>query len=270
MITVLGASGFIGSHLVKRLERDGIAYDAPPRDAVLTERHLGHVIYCIGLSADFRTRPFDTVEAHVSKFNELLRDGSFDSLVYLSSTRVYSGAQAADETADLVVNPHVPNDIFNLSKLMAESLALNSGRDIRLVRVSNVYGPDFTSNMFLPSILRDIVTQGKVTLHTSLHSEKDYISLEDVVEGLLKITQHGQRGVYNLASGRNTSNEQLVTYLQSLTGAAFEVVQNPAVLRFPPINITRMQREFGFTTANVLDDLPALVELYKMHPYRLS
>jgi nucleoside-diphosphate-sugar epimerase len=263
VITVLGASGFIGSHLVKRLVRDGIAYDAPQRHAVLTGRPLGQVIYCIGLSDDFRIRPFDTVEAHVCKLNELLRVGNFDTLVYLSSTRVYTGAQVGEEIADLQVNPHVPNDIFNLSKLMAESLALNAGRNVRLVRLSNVYGPDFTSNMFLPSILRDIVTQGKVTLFTTRDSEKDYVSIEDVVDGLLKITQHGQQGVYNLASGRNTSNEQFITHLQSLTGATFEFAPNPTVLRFPPISIARMQREFGFAPANVLDDLPALVALYK-------
>jgi nucleoside-diphosphate-sugar epimerase len=267
VITILGAKGFIGSHLVQRLERDGIAYDAPPRDASLTDRPLGDAIYCIGLSADFRSRPFDTVEAHVSKFNELLRAGNFESLTYLSSTRVYIGAASdiSEETSNLLVNPNTPNDIFNLSKLMAESVALQSGRNVRLVRVSNVYGADFTSENFLSSIIRDIVRTGKVTLYTTLDSEKDYISLEDVVDGLLKIAQGGTQKLYNLASGRNTSNAQFVEHLHRITGAAFEVAPNASVLRFPPISIARMQQEFGFAPANVLDDLEKLVALYRAH-----
>jgi len=31
----------------------------------------GHVIYCIGLTADFRQKPFETIEAHVSKLAEV-------------------------------------------------------------------------------------------------------------------------------------------------------------------------------------------------------
>jgi nucleoside-diphosphate-sugar epimerase len=265
MITVLGASGFIGSHLVKRLERDGIAYDAPPRDAVLTERHLGHVIYCIGLSADFRTRPFDTVEAHVSKFNELLRDGSFDSLVYLSSTRVYPPSlPLAVETEPLQVNVANPSDLYNLSKLMGESIAMHSGRErVRIARMSNVYGADFTSEMFLPSIIRDAVTRGKVTLYTALNSSKDYISVESVVEGLLKIVTQGQQRIYNLASGRSISNQALAEGIGRLTGAVFEVVPNPPTTAFPPISIERMQQEFNFVPSDLFEDLERLIQLYR-------
>ncbi|MFN8371931.1 MAG: NAD-dependent epimerase/dehydratase family protein [Anaerolineae bacterium] len=246
-ITVLGASGFIGSHIVRRLERDGIDFDAPPRDANLSDYTLGDTLYCIGLSADFRTRPFDTVEAHVSKFNELLRVGNFESLTYLSSTRVYSGAldTRVEESSSLIVNPNTPTDIFNLSKLMAESVALQSGRNVRLVRVSNVYGGDFTSDNFLSSILRDVIHTNKVTLYTTLDSEKDYISIDDVVDGLLRIATSGTQKLYNLASGRNTSNGQLAEKLHQLTGAAFEVAPNASTLRFPPISIARMQQEFG-------------------------
>src|SRR5437868_14664917 len=89
MITVLGASGFIGSHIVRELEQRGEKYYAPAKVETIWDKDLGNIIYCIGLTADFRTRPFDTVEAHVCKLNELLKRGRFDSLLYLSSTRVY-------------------------------------------------------------------------------------------------------------------------------------------------------------------------------------
>ncbi len=91
--TVLGATGYIGSRLVAHLQAQGHTVWAPARgDAEVFTRPLGHVMYCVGLTADFRTRPFDTVDAHVGLLAEVLRRAQFESLLYLSSTRVYMGA----------------------------------------------------------------------------------------------------------------------------------------------------------------------------------
>ena len=69
LVTVLGAGGFIGGALVARLIAEGRPVDPVTRDdlpALLSARRpAGDVIYCIGLTADFRTRPLDTAEAHV-------------------------------------------------------------------------------------------------------------------------------------------------------------------------------------------------------------
>src|SRR3954470_22708673 len=88
-ITILGGSGFIGSALVERLAKIGLSCQAPDRGQKLTGKKLGDVIYCVGLTADFRSRPLETVDAHVCHLLHVLRDGDFESLVYLSSTRVY-------------------------------------------------------------------------------------------------------------------------------------------------------------------------------------
>ena len=77
--TVLGASGYIGSRLVAHLQAQGHTVWAPTRgDTEVFARPLGHVIYCVGLTADFRTRPFDTVDAHVGLLAEVLRRAQFD------------------------------------------------------------------------------------------------------------------------------------------------------------------------------------------------
>ncbi|MES2850099.1 MAG: hypothetical protein V4685_13660, partial [Bacteroidota bacterium] len=89
MITVLGASGFIGSSIMKKLKEQNTQYFAPERNEVITNRDLGDVIYCIGLTADFRTKPFETVDAHVCKLKQVLNECTFNSLTYLSSSRVY-------------------------------------------------------------------------------------------------------------------------------------------------------------------------------------
>src|SRR5688500_5975918 len=101
MITVLGASGFIGSRLVSQLAATGAEYQAVGRNEALPAGPLGHVIYCIGLTADFRSRPLNTVEAHVCKLLEVLRKCDFESLLYLSSTRLYNPGRSEEHTSEL-------------------------------------------------------------------------------------------------------------------------------------------------------------------------
>ena len=63
-VVIIGGAGFIGRHLKQRLEELKIDYFNPARGETL-DRPLGDVVYCIGLTADFRSRPCDTIDAHV-------------------------------------------------------------------------------------------------------------------------------------------------------------------------------------------------------------
>jgi nucleoside-diphosphate-sugar epimerase len=266
MFTVLGASGFIGGRVCERLRALGIEYFAPERDQSIAGQTLGNVIYCIGLTANFRARPLDTVEAHVAKLLALLRASDFDSLLYLSSTRLYrSSSLGAGEENVLALEPLVRDDLYNISKAMGESLALNCGRPARIARISNVYGDDFVSDNFLSSLIRDAVSQGRVILRTSADSERDYIGIDAVVDGLLQIASHGQHEMYNLASGINVPNRALVERLHAITGCAIEFLPNAPRLSYPRIIIERMKAEFNFSGSDVLADLDKIVNLYRQH-----
>ncbi len=263
MITVLGATGFIGSHLTKRLDVLGGEYMAFDREAGIPRGLTGHVVYCIGVTADFRSRPFDTVEAHVCSLIEALRYSRFDSLLYLSTTRLYNHADSTSEDAAIRITPLDASDLYNASKVMGESLALNSGRSTRVVRLSNVYGADFNSDNFLSSLIRDALVHKRIVLQTSADSAKDYISIDNVVDTLIEIATGGQERIYNIASGFNVSNGELAEALRSATGCSVEFAQDAPSVTFPTINIDRVQAEFNFQPSHVLDDLPQLVDLYR-------
>ena len=260
MITVLGASGFIGSRLVRRLEALGHEHQAVRRDDPLPPGSWGHVVYCIGLTADFRTRTFDTVAAHVCMLLEVLRSCDFESLLYLSSTRLYSGSDSTSEESAIRVSPL---DVYNASKLAGESLVLNCGRPGRVVRMSNVYGDDFSSDNFLSTIIRDAITSRKVVLQTAPDSAKDYVSVHNVVDGLIEIATRGKERLYNLASGVNITNDQLTKALRNLTGCTVDYSPSAPSVIFPPIDTDRLRAEFDLQMSHVLDDMPQLIESYR-------
>ncbi len=263
--TVFGSTGFIGSHLVAALQRRGIECLAPPRDdSSWRERELGHILYAVGLTADFRHRPLETVRAHVGFLMDVLEYGRFETLTYLSSARVYGGAERGLEETRFEVDPRSPDDLYNLSKLMGESLVLaKAGQRGRVVRLSNVYGPDWESENFLFSLIRDAVGTGRITIRTSPDSSKDYISVEDVTDLLIAIAVSGRQQLYNVASGRPVSNAELADALHTATNALVDFAADAPRQTFPAIDVSRITEEFGVRPRAVLDDLPRLVAAYR-------
>ncbi len=257
--TVLGATGFIGKNLTAFLRAGGHEVWTPGRDdAALFTRPLGHVFYCVGLTADFRNHPFATVRAHVGLLADVLEQADFTSLTYLSSTRVYSRSQDTSEQAALAVDPNDPSDLYNLSKLTGESLCHCAQRNgIKVVRLSNVIGIDAESDNFLFALIRE-ARAGRIVLRSALASCKDYIWIDDVVKLLPRIASTGRHTLYNVASGSNLQHAEITTRLAALTGCTVTVAPGVEPQVFPVINIERIRQEFAFVPRPILEHLDLL------------
>ena len=274
--TVLGAPGFIGGRVVDYLQSQKNTVFAPDRnDFRIFSESLGHVIYAIGVTADFRSRPFDTVDAHISVLSSVLRRSKYESFTYLSSTRIYDGAESTNENTGFIVNPADPSDLYNLSKLMGEALCLAQPNDaVRIARLSNVYGDHAAgalveSQNFLEALIYEAVSDGRIELHTSLDSAKDYVAVDDVCQALTQIALTGTERIYNVAAGQNINHAQLTETLAAVTGCSIEVASNSPKIEFPAINITRLSQLFltegkDWSPAPLLDHLPHLASAYKL------
>lgn len=262
--TVLGATGFIGRALVSRLRANGHDVWTPSRDDPgIVTKSLGRVIYCIGLTADFRTRPFDTVRAHVGVLADILERSDFESLLYLSSTRVYARTTTTNETAPLMVDACDPSDLYNLSKLTGESLCHSCGRErVSVARISNVIGEDLDSQNFLFDLIRGALA-GTIELQSDAASSKDYIWIDDVVKVLIDISIAGTQGVYNVAGGTNLTHAQVLDCLVDSTGAKVVLSPKAPLHRFPLIDIGRIKNEFAFTPQPFLERLPGLISTFR-------
>jgi len=260
LYTVLGSSGFIGSHLAEHLLQAGHEVYAPQREELGSfERDLGVVIYAVGLTADFRSRPFDTVRAHVCLLTDILERCRFSSLLYLSSTRVYAGNAAGNEDARLGVDPQDASDLYNLTKLTGESICRTCGRgNVKVARLSNVIGDDPASGNFLFTLIREALA-GQIVLQSHLESAKDYILIDDVIRLLVSIASDGKQFLYNVASGKNLSHQQVVTTLQQLTGCTVSAAPDLPRFCFPLLSIDRIRDEFGFEPLSVLDRVSTML-----------
>jgi nucleoside-diphosphate-sugar epimerase len=264
--TILGAGGFIGAALVAWLESQGQMVHPITRaslPALLAGRRpAGHVIDCVGLTGNFRSRPLDTAEAHVGLVARCLGELLFDSFLLLSSTRVYGRASATHEDVALPILPSEPSDLYNVTKLAGEALCLaDPRRTARVVRLSNVYGIGMPAQTFLGQVLREGSATGNVLLREAAESAKDYVSVAAVVRLLPAIATAGGYRTYNLAAGRNTSHAAIARCLRNIAAWRIGFTPDAPTVRYPPIDTTRLDTEFWSTGSNLAADLPTLLTL---------
>jgi nucleoside-diphosphate-sugar epimerase len=264
-VTVVGGAGFIGSRLVQRFVQLNIDHATLNSRDDFAGRDLGCLVYCVGVTSDFRTRPFETIEAHVCHLARVLGSANVSSLIYLSSCRMYRRCPSpVSESTPIPLLPSDPDDLYDASKAAGEAMCLSSGRPTIILRLSNVYGTDVTSPAFLPSVIRDAVCGGEVRMRQSATSCKDYVSVDDVVSVISAMAADGARfSLYNVASGVNVTHGAIADRLKEVTGC--QIFWEPRVPRLEPplVTIDRLKGELNYEPASVLDDLPALVNTYR-------
>ena len=235
--TILGAAGFVGRRLKSRLEADGWQVYAPAKhDPELFRQELGTVFYCAGLTADYDSRPFDTVEAHATLVSELARAAGFERLVYLSSTRLYDGQAAAEvgEDGPLWLDPADPRRVYDLSKALGENIAITrTGGRGSVARLSNVYDWNDDAPGFLSDWLLRARRGRSLHLESSPHIRRDYIHLDDVVAALIAMAGSPSPGIVNVASGALASNGEIAEVFE---GAGWSVAFSGAADPPPPPN----------------------------------
>jgi nucleoside-diphosphate-sugar epimerase len=260
-ITVFGAGGYVGSALVTTLKRLGAEVIAVTRDSIAeTPAQLGHAIYAIGLTSDFRNKPLETVQAHVVQLADLLASRDFVSFTYLSSTRLYKSESTTDELTSISASPVDGDDIYTLSKLLGEALIFRlAGERGRVCRLSNVYGGNDRSSNFLTSILADARARQSVRIMQAPTSQKDYVHLEDACRAIEAVAVRGTEPIYNVAAGRNTSHQQIADQLRE-RGVAIEFGSAP-IFSFRPINVQRLCNLLEWNPRSLVDDLPELLSI---------
>lgn len=248
IFTIFGGHGFIGRAIARQLASEGITPRLVGRhDWPKPGENLGHVIFTVGMTADFRQRLVETVELQIVRPFEALTRYNFESFLYLSSTRVYQAATATTEATPLIVRPADPDHIYNTTKLAAESLCLaHANPAVRVVRLSNVFGADDTSNLFLTAVMREAAATGRVDIGQDAASEKDYVPVDFVAQNLVAIARYGRLRLYNVGHGTNTSHGEIAEILTRAGATVFFRPKSP-VVSFPTIETDRVRSEFNLS-----------------------
>jgi GDP-4-dehydro-6-deoxy-D-mannose reductase len=288
---VTGASGFVGSRLTARLAAAGEEVtgtylgsapqlpgvrlreidlrDAAALTAVVEECEPRAIIHLAGLShvGESWQALANYFQVNVLGTESLLRAAAGRRVVMASSAEVYGLVPATEQplAEDRRLAPQSP---YALTKAAAERLVQPAGGIV--VRSFNILGPGQAAKFALPAFAAQLAAihagkQEAVLRVGNLAAQRDFIHLDDAVDGYLALAERGVDGeVYNLGSGETRSIGDMLEQLLVVSGVAARVKIDPQ--RFRPVDLPLLRadasrlRRLGWAPGRSLET--ALEELW--------
>ena len=259
-ILLLGATGFIGTAVRRRLERTrrghemvNVAIAPPEGDApggwIITDlaaappEDMTHlvagvdpdvVVNCIGLTTGDRRRLIDLNVRLVARILEAVEVAAPHArLVHLGSAAEYGRAPAERSVRE--TDPARPIGDYGLTKLLAtemvQAAARERGLDAVVLRVFNPVGagaPEGTLAGRAALLIRDAMAAGEGEVRLGpLDVHRDFVDLDDVADAVAMAGRAPRmRGeILNVGSGHATCARDLVATLCGVAGFTGRVVE---------------------------------------------
>jgi UDP-glucose 4-epimerase len=165
---------------------------------------------------------------------EAMRDVGVRRVVFISSGAIYGKQEQQPLHENLPPNPDSP---YAVSKLSSEYYVRTIGQlwgiETVSLRVFNAYGPGQhlppSHPPVIPNFLKQAIGNGTLVVHGSGEQTRDYVFVDDVVEGMITAatapTIDGQ--VINIGSGTETSVRELANLIADVTESDAEIIYNP-------------------------------------------
>ena len=212
-VVVLGASGFLGTHVVNELvarDHDVLAVTLVPPPAEVRPRVSWHQIdldrsfepvvfdapVCVHLAEPAAIAAAAEGEASLARARRVLA-GGFTRIVYASSAVVYGDRVAAPRRE---AEPATPFGTYAVAKLAVETLVAADPRCLA-IRVGNAYGPGMSSRNVLSDILGQLHAAGPLAVR-DLSPVRDYVHVTDIARAFVAAAMSTVVGVLNVATGR--------------------------------------------------------------------
>jgi len=275
---VTGGGGFVGSHLVERLEADGHdVFVARRRDYDLTQwddaarafadaepERVFHLAAEVGGIGANRANPGRywyanlMMGAHVL---ELSRQHEVAKVVVAGTVCAYPKFTPVPFAEDDLWNgyPEETNAPYGVAKkavlVGAQAYREQYGLDTIYLLPANLYGPrdnfDLQTSHVIPALIRKMVeSTDTVTLWGDGSPSREFLFVDDCVEGLLLAAdRYDGPDPVNLGTGVETTIRELAETIADLTGFEGEIVWDTSMPNGQPrrrLDATRAAERFGF------------------------
>lgn len=281
-VLVTGAAGFIGSHLVEALVRQGarvrafVRYNAghrignlellPPDVRAEVEVYFGDLrdadavtqamrgmaqVYHLGAVITIPysyQHPREVLAVNVGgTLNVLIaaRDLAVEGIAIASTSEVYGTAQVEPIDEQHPLHPQSP---YAASKAAADALAVSFhaayGLPVRIVRPFNTFGPRQSARAVVPTIISQALTRDEVRLG-ALHPTRDLTYVTDTVRGFLLAMGSAEAigRPLNLGTGHSITIGDLARLIIRLAGRDVPLITEAARVRPETSEVLRLRSD---------------------------
>lgn len=255
-IVVLGATGFVGSHVVERAKNAGWDVVAlTSSDIDLADPSSSQALAAMLQAGDTVVHAAAVVPskgaADVSR-NLLMTQTLVDSLagveiaqlVVVSSDAVY-GSESGVVDEESACSPDSLHGVMSLAREMV--CADVSTPVLTLVRPAAIYGNGDTHNSYGPNrFARQVLDSGEITVFGAGAATRDHVSIHDVAEVIFRAIESRQAGVINVASGQSISFADLADLVRDAgpAGGRIVVAGSESSPTFRTYDVSGLNRRF--------------------------
>jgi GDP-L-fucose synthase len=298
-VLVTGGAGFLGSHLVERLKKEGVKDIIVPRskkddlrDVKVCRKLVKDVDVVIHMAAKVggigynREHPAEMYYDNIMMGSQLMHESwnaGVQKFVALGTICCYPKFTPVPFKEDDLWNgyPEETNAPYGLAKkmLLVQSQAYRDQykfNSIFLLPV-NLYGPgdNFNpeSSHVIPALVKkfyDAKKQGEkeVVIWGTGKATREFLYVEDAVEGILLATKkYNKSDPVNLGAGFEISIKDLAKLIKKLSGFKGKLVWDTSKPDGQPrrmLNTTRAKKEFGFVAQTQFEDgLSKMISWYE-------
>lgn len=287
---VIGANGFIGSHLVEGLSKKGFmvrAFDRFTRTRQFSEsdnieifkgdffdnekmdkslKGVDYLFHCYSSTTPSTadTDPYTDISSNVQRNVQLFERSvkhNVKKIIFISSGGAVYGTLAETKKAAETDAPQ-PVSPYGIGKLTSEYYLAyfkrSHGLDYVAYRLSNPYGPgQITKNNqgVIPSFIENLYKGKELFVMGDGTSTRDYIYIGDAVSAITRSFLQAKHNIYNLGSGKQTSINEIINHLKELMmkEPTVRYIEEPKTfLRHSQIDIGLFNKDFGKSSTTEL------------------
>ena len=237
-IIVLGGSGFVGKSLLQKLESKKFKvkvmvnsskiknkfkkFHGDILDKKTFENQIKNGDIIINLVGQYNDNISNFIDLNIKGGLNLLESCKGKKnikIILISSIDAYGeNMHYASKEKD----KSSPQNNYGLIKLLAEKMYENfaniHGLDVIVLRLSNLYGPN-KKNGLISNILKAIKKNGTVSINHNGKQQRDYLFIEDAVDGIIKAIQCRLKkyNVINISSGKRYRSTEIIKLAQELS-----------------------------------------------------
>lgn len=220
---VIGSSGFIAPHLIKKLESLGHEVIPYHHDQELTFKEVDYIFYIAAYGNHYFQKDSQLIlKSNVIDYIKLLRytlEIPYKGLFYFSSSSVTLPVQTDYSDAKFI------------GEIISKRFCKKHHKPIVCIRPGSVYGEGEAEWRLFPVILKAFKDQSRLPLVEGYH---DWIYIEDFINGLILVMQNCHKLIGKsvpIGTGKETSNHKIYSMLTRIVGKAPEVYETEEAKR---------------------------------------